>query len=186
MVTAMILVRNTAMRAGAVRQFAWSRYDGEKVQVWSTKNKRWVWIPATRELKAHLDGLTRKGPLVMLTATAGKTYTKRYFNEHWREDCGKLDAINEKAANGGEFVKTADLNFHDNRGTAATILAEAGATVPQIAEILVWSIEKTQRIVDTYMARRGVLAAQGIAKLEDHRDKLASQKAAKPASGRTA
>jgi integrase len=179
MVTAMILVRNTAMRAGAVRKFAWSRYDGEKVQVWSTKNKRWVWIPATRELKAHLDGLTRKGPLVMLTATAGKAYTKRYFNEHWREDCGKLDAINEKAA-------TADLNFHDNRGTAATILAEAGATVPQIAEILVWSIEKTQRTVDTYMARRGVLAAQGTAKLEDHRDKLASQKAAKPASGRTA
>ncbi len=78
----------------------------------------------------------------MLTATAGKAYTKRYFNEHWREDCGKLDAINEKAANGGEFVKTADLNFHDNRGTAATILAEAGATVPQIAEILVWSIER--------------------------------------------
>ena len=186
MVTAMILVRNTAMRAGTVRKFAWSRYDGEKVQVWSTKNKRWVWIPATRELKAHLDGLTRKGPLVMLTATAGKAYTKRYFNEHWREDCGKLDAINEKAANGGEFVKTADLNFHDNRGTAATILAEAGATVPQIAEILVWSIEKTQRTVDTYMARRGVLAAQGIAKLQDHRDKLASQKAAKPASGRTA
>jgi integrase len=72
MVTAMILVRNTAMRAGAVRKFAWSRYDGEKVQVWSTKNKRWVWIPATRELKAHLDGLTRKGPLVMLSATAGK------------------------------------------------------------------------------------------------------------------
>ena len=59
----------------------------------------------------------------MLTATAGKAYTKRYFNERWREDCGKLDAINEKAANGGEFVKTADLNFHDNRGTAATILA---------------------------------------------------------------
>jgi hypothetical protein len=56
----------------------------------------------------------------MLTATAGKAYTKRYFNEHWREDCGKLDAINEKAANGGEFVKTADLNFHDNRGSDHT------------------------------------------------------------------
>jgi hypothetical protein len=184
MVTAMILVRNTAMRAGAIRKFAWSRYNGEKVQVWSTKSKRWVWIPATRELKAHLDGLTRKGPLVMLTTT-GKGYSKRYFNDHWREDCDKLDAIN-KAANGGEFVKTAGLNFHDNRGTAATLLAEAGATVPEIAEILVWSIEKTQRIVDTYMARRGVLAASGIAKLEDHRDKLASQTAAKPASGRTA
>jgi integrase len=185
MVTAMILVRNTAMRAGAVRKFAWSRYNGEKVHVWSTKSGKWVWIPATRELKAHLDGLTRKGPLVMLTTT-GKGYTKRYFNEQWREDCDKVDAINAKAANGGEFTKTADLNFHDNRGTAATLLAEAGATVPEIAEILVWSVEKTQRIVDTYLARRGVLAASGIAKLEDHRDKLASQTAANAAPTRTA
>ncbi len=185
MATAMILVRNTAMRAGATRKFAWSRYDGEKVQVQSTKSGKWVWIPATRELKAHLDGLTRKGPLVMLTPT-GKGYTKRYFNDHWREDCDKVDSINEKAAAGGQFTKTAELNFHDNRGTAATQLAEAGATVPQIAEILVWSIEKTQRIVDAYLARRGVLAAQGIAKLEDHRDRLASQATAKPSSGRTA
>ena len=185
MVTAMILVRNTAMRAGAIRKFAWSRYNGEKVQVWSTKSKRWVWIPRHPRAAGALDSLTRKGPLVMLTAT-GKGYSKRYFNDHWREDCNKLDAINEKAANGREFVKTAGLNFHDNRGTAETLLAEAGATVPEIAEILVWSIEKTQRIVDTYMARRGVLAASGIAKLEDHRDRLASQTAAKPASERTA
>jgi integrase len=185
MVTAMILVRNTAMRAGAIRKFAWSRYNGEKVQVRSTKSKRWVWIPATRELRAHLDSLTRKGPLVMLTTT-GKGYSKRYFNDHWREDCDKVDAINAKVANGGEFTKTADLNFHDNRGTAATMLAEAGATVPEIAEILVWSIEKTQKIVDTYLARRGVLAASGITKLEHHRDKLAAQTGAKSPSGRTA
>lgn len=155
MVTAMILVRNTAMRAGAIRKFSWTRYDGQRVQVWSTKNKKWVWIPATRELKAHLDGLDRRGPLVILTTT-GKAYSKRYFNDHWREDADKIGV--------------ADLNFHDNRGTAATMLAEAGATVPEIAEILCWTIEKTQKIVDTYLARRGVLAAKGIAKLEDYRD----------------
>ncbi|MET4035294.1 hypothetical protein ABIC08_008888 [Bradyrhizobium sp. RT9b] len=28
----------------------------------------------------------------MLTPT-GKAYAKRYFNEHWREDCDKVDAI---------------------------------------------------------------------------------------------
>ncbi|MDA9539030.1 hypothetical protein ACM41_23280 [Bradyrhizobium sp. CCBAU 21362] len=61
----------------------------------------------------------------MLTPT-GRAYTKRYFNEH----SDKVDAINaETAANGknAEYVKTADLNFHENRGTAATLLAEAGA-----------------------------------------------------------
>lgn len=171
MVTAMILVRNTAMRAGAIRKFSWSRYNGQKVQVWSTKSKKWVWIPATRELKAHLDNLDRRGPLIMLTST-GKAYTRRYFNDHWRADCDKLDTANTAAPGAAtDQVKAADLNFHDNRGTAATMLAEAGATVPEIAEILVWSIEKTQKIVDTYMRRRGVLAANGIAKLEIYRDR---------------
>ncbi|KGJ71305.1 hypothetical protein LUI11_39425 [Bradyrhizobium diazoefficiens] len=72
---------------------------------------------------------TKAGALMMLTPT-GRAYTKRYFNEHWRKDCDKVDAINaETAANGknAEYVKTADLNFHENRGTAATLLAEAGA-----------------------------------------------------------
>ncbi|MGJ4928112.1 tyrosine-type recombinase/integrase [Bradyrhizobium sp. HKCCYLS2038] len=158
MQTAMILVRNTAMRASDIRKFAWTRYDGERVQIRSSKTGKWLWIPATRELKAHLDGLSRAGALVMLTQT-GKAYTRRYFNEHWREDA---DAVN-----------AGELNFHDNRGTAATLLAEAGATAPEIAEALTWTVDKAQRIIDTYLARRGVLASNAVAKLEDHRDRIA-------------
>jgi len=56
----------------------------------------------------------------MLTPT-GKAYTRRYFNEHWREDA---DAVN-----------AGELNFHDNRGTAATLLAEVGATAPDDFDI---------------------------------------------------
>jgi hypothetical protein len=156
MATAMVLVRNTAMRASDVRKFAWTRYDGQRVQIRSSKTGKMLWIPATRELKAHLDTLPRSGALVMLTPT-GKAYTKRYFNDHWREDAD--------AANAG------DLNFHDNRGTAATLLAEAGATAPEIAEALTWTVDKAQRVMDTYLARRGVLAANAIAKLEDYRDR---------------
>ncbi|WP_426615703.1 tyrosine-type recombinase/integrase [Bradyrhizobium sp. McL0616] len=159
MATAMILVRNTAMRAGDVRKFAWTRYDGQRVQIRSSKTGKMLWIPATRELKAHLDALPRTGALVMLTPS-GKAYTKRYFNDHWRED--------------SDAVAARDLNFHDNRGTAATLLAEAGATAPEIAEALTWTVDKAQRVIDAYLARRGVLAANAIQKLEDYRDKLSS------------
>ncbi|MEY9466329.1 hypothetical protein ABH973_006742 [Bradyrhizobium ottawaense] len=171
MATAMILVRNTAMRASDVRKFPWTRYDGQRVQIRSTKTGKLLWIPATRELKTHLDALkeTKIGALVMLTPT-GKAYSKRYFNEHWRKDCDKIDVINAAASN--DLVRTADLNFHDNRGTAATLLAEAGATAPEIAEALCWSVDKAQKIIDTYLARRGVLAANAIAKLEQYRNKL--------------
>lgn len=117
MATAMVLVRNTAMRAKDIREFAWTRYDGQRVQIRSSKTGKWLWIPATRELRAHLDGLTRTGALVMLTPS-GRAYTRRYFNEHRREDT--------------DAVGAGDLNFHDNRGTAATLLAEAGAAAPGI------------------------------------------------------
>lgn len=159
MTTAMILVRNTAMRASDVRKFAWTRFDGQRVQIRSSKTGKMLWIPATRELKAHLDALPRTGALVMLTPT-GKAYTKRYFNDHWRED--------------SDAVGAGDLNFHDNRGTAATLLAEAGATAPEIAEALTWTVDKAQRVIDAYLARRGVLAANAIQKLEDYRDKVAN------------
>lgn len=154
MATAMILVRNIAMRASDVRKFPWARYNGDQVQIRSSKTGKLVWIPATRELKAHLDALTRTGALVMLTPT-GKAYTKRYFNDHWREDA--------------DAVGAGDFNFHDNRGTAATLLAEAGATAPEIAEAMTWTVDKAQKVIDSYLARRGVLAANAIKKLEDYR-----------------
>jgi hypothetical protein len=158
MVSAMVLVRNTGMRASDIRKFPWTRYNGEQVQIRSSKTGKLVWIPATRELKAYLDPLPRTGALVMLTPT-GKAYPKRYFNQHWREDADKVGA--------------GDLNFHDNRGTAATLLAEVGATAPEIAEAMTWTVDKAQKLIDKYLARRGVLAANAYKKLEDHRDKIA-------------
>ncbi|MCP1763666.1 hypothetical protein [Bradyrhizobium japonicum] len=68
--------------------------------------------------------------------------------------------------------QSALANSHDNRGTAATQLAEAGATAPEIAEALSWSVDKAQKVmIDLYLARRGVLAANAIAKLEQFRDR---------------
>jgi hypothetical protein len=138
------------MRAADIRRFPWTRYDGERVQIRSQKTGKLLWIPATRELKAHLDGLDRRGALIILTPT-GRAYSKRYFNEHWREDANAVGAQ--------------DLNFHDNRGTAATLLAEAGATAPEIAETLTWTVDRAQRVIDAYLARPGVLAANAIESL---------------------
>jgi hypothetical protein len=45
-----------------------------------------------------------------------------------------------------------------------------------------WSVDKAQKTFETYMARRGVLTANAIQKLEDHRDKQAGN--AKEAANR--
>ena len=42
----------------------------------------------------------------------------------------------------------------------------------EIAEALTWTVDKAQRIIDQYLARKGILAANAIQKLEDHRDKM--------------
>ena len=52
------------------------------------------------------------------------------------------------------------------------MLAELGATAPEVA--MTWRVDKAQRIIDTYLARRGVLAAKAIQKLEACRDRQAA------------
>ena len=42
---------------------------------------------------------------------------------------------------------------------------------PRDPEALTWTVDKAQRVIDACLARRGVLAANAIAKLEDSRDK---------------
>jgi hypothetical protein len=38
---------------------------------------------------------------------------------------------------------------------------------------MTWTVDKAQKVIDLYLARRGVLAANAIQKLEDYRDKIA-------------
>ena len=38
---------------------------------------------------------------------------------------------------------------------------------------MTWTVDKAQKMLDTYLAQRGTLAANAIAKLEAHRLKIA-------------
>jgi hypothetical protein len=54
-------------------------------------------------------------------------------------------------------------------------MAEAGATVPQIASVSGHSIESTQRILETYLPRNRALAEIAITRLADYQ-KLAQNR----------
>jgi len=58
------------------------------------------------------------------------------------------------------------LQLRDLRRTAATTLAEAGCTIPEIAAITGHSIDKCQRIIDTYVIKTKTTAKTAIEKLE--------------------
>jgi integrase len=61
------------------------------------------------------------------------------------------------------------LHFHDLRGTAVTMLAEAGCTTPQIAAIMGHSLKTVTTILDKYLARTRALASEAVALFENAR-----------------
>jgi integrase len=136
-----------------LRKLPWSAYDGERISLVQGKRKRAVSIKCTAALKAHLDSLERRGLLILLTRT-GHAWTKRYLNEKWNESC--------RAAG----IAT-DLHFHDLRGTAVTMLAQAGCSVPEIAAITGHSLKDATSILETYLARTKQLADAGVVKFDE-------------------
>ncbi len=62
----------------------------------------------------------------------------------------------------------AGLHFHDLRGTAVTMLSEAGCSVQEVAAITGHSLAGAQKILDSYLSRTRHMAESAIAKLEKH------------------
>ena len=135
----------TGLRQGDLRQLPWSAYDGNSLTWQVTKRRKGdagvkLTIPCTRALRALLDSLPRRGPLIFMTIT-GRAWQKRYVARHF-------DDARAKASK--ELPEIADLHFHDTRGTAITMLAEAGASVPEIAAIT----EHQYSILEKYLPRK--------------------------------
>ena len=149
---ALILALHTGQRQGDLRKAAWSNYDGEGIRFHQSKVNRKIYVPCTPALKAMLDGTDRKATVILTTKT-GKAWQKRYFAEQW-DEASKVAGIT-------------DLHFHDLRGTAVTMLAEAGCSVPEIASITGHSLKSVHTILEKYMSRTRTLAKSAMAKFEN-------------------
>jgi integrase len=149
---ALILALHTGQRQGDLRRLAWSNYDGKFISIRQGKGGRRLALPCTKALREMLDQTPRTAA-VILTTTTGQSWTKDNFQKEWRK-------ASEKAG-----IK--DLHFHDLRGTAVTMLAEAGCTTPQIAAITGHNLKSVSSILERYLARTRVLASEAIARFEN-------------------
>ncbi|MCC7483036.1 MAG: tyrosine-type recombinase/integrase [Hyphomicrobiales bacterium] len=147
---ALILALHTGQRQGDLRRLTWASYDGQWITLKQGKSRfrTQVEIPCTAALRRMLDSIKRSG-LVVLTTRTGRPWTARYFSRQWEI---------ATAAAGIE-----GLHFHDLRGTAVTMLSEAGCTPQQIATITGHSLKSVTVILDKYLARTRHLAAAAIA-----------------------
>jgi integrase len=152
----------TGLRQGDLRNLPWSAYDGAAITWRVTKRRKGdagvkVTIPCTIALRSLMDSLPRRGPLIFTTAT-GRAWQKRYVAHHF---------ANARAKAAEAFPELVQLHFHDTRGTAITMLAEAGASVPEIAAITGHSYRTINSILEVYLPRTRHLAEMAMAKLEN-------------------
>lgn len=149
---ALILALHTGQRQGDLLKLAWSNYDRESISLRQGKGGRRLSVRCTRALKRMLDGMDQKATLILATTT-GRAWSARYFKAQW--------------AKASAAAGITDLHFHDLRGTAVTMLAEAGCSIPEIAAITGHTMKSVHGILERYMARTKALAGSAIDKFEN-------------------
>ncbi|WP_425419764.1 tyrosine-type recombinase/integrase [Oricola indica] len=149
---ALILALHTGQRQADLLKLSWNNYDGSTISLRQGKTNRRVDIKCTAALRRMLDGLDRDTNLVLTTKTK-LPWKARYFKAQW-EAATKAAGIS-------------DLHFHDLRGTAITLLAQAGCSTPQIAAITGHSLKTVTTILDKYLARTPALAEGAVMLFEN-------------------
>jgi integrase len=175
---ALILALHTGQREGDLLRLPWSSYRGDYIELRQGKARRHgkpaalIQIPCTAALRRMLDGMERVSTLILTTKT-GQSFKARYFAAMWDKAMTKA-GLQSVALPGSE--DPVDLHFHDLRGTAVTLLSEAGSTPQQIATITGHSLKTVYRILERYLARTRGLAEQAIFNFENSpRTKFANQ-----------
>ncbi len=156
---ALMIGLHSGLRQGDVISLRWDNFDGSDLCVSINKNirkgkaSRPVIIPCTTALKGMLNQMPRRSEYILCTTT-GVKFTSRHFGKQWQ-------AAYRKAGLGN-----VDLHFHDLRGTAVVLLAEAGCTIPQIAAITKHSLQTVTAILEKYLTRTRHLASTAICLFE--------------------
>jgi hypothetical protein len=153
MTTVFLLLQFTAQRPADVLKMAWPQYSGSAIRLRQQKTGTLLDVPVHPVLRDHLDGLKRLRSSLTIVTYRGRAVRYLRFNERFRRLCERAGI---------------DAQARDLRRTAMLRMAEAGATVPQIASVSGHSIEATQRILETYLPRNRALAEIAITKLADY------------------
>jgi integrase len=91
----------TGQRQGDLLRLPWSSYDGTHIRLRQSKTGRRIAMPAGAPLKALLDTIERRGPLI-LTNSYGRPWTSDGFRTSWSKICARAGV--------------SGLTFHDLRG----------------------------------------------------------------------
>ena len=165
----MDIAYHTGQRRGDILDMRPEQYDGVGISLVQSKTKKAVYIPCTKALKARLDAIPNLNDRARSVVTrTGEPMHFENFKSQWRRAFDAAFCRNEDDIG-------PDLHFHDLRGTAVTMLAEAGCTIPEICAITGHSLESASRILERYLSLTKQLAHSAIKKLNAHQAKQATR-----------
>jgi integrase len=134
----------TGLRQTDLLSLTWSQINDLAIErpTGKSKGRRTALVPLYRDLRAFLATLPKVSQTV-LTNSRGRPW--QGFGSSWNKAM-HASGLNERG-----------LHFHDLRGTAATRLFMADLTVREIAQILAWTEDRVERIIDRYVKRDEIL-----------------------------
>lgn len=167
---AMILAIHTGQRYGDLIRLRWSDFDGGTIRLKQNKTEARVTIPCTGALRRMLEATPRAGPFI-LTREDGRPWHTEKDDKALAKAWHSRMEVSGFYPNGWENMAKAEkrecLRFNDMRGTAVTLLSEAGATIPQICSITGHTLQSATRILARYLAMTDALSSAAIRLFEN-------------------
>ena len=127
-------------------------------------------VPCTAALRQMLDTAPRSGPFILTQADGRPWHTERddkALSKAWHAHMAAAGFYPRPFEEMTAAERRAHVQFRDMRGTAVTLLSEAGATVPQIVAITGHTMQSAHRILERYLARTSALSAAAILHFEN-------------------
>jgi integrase len=146
----------TGQRQGDLLSLKWTTYREGAFTFRQRKTGKQMFVPLVPEAQKLLDGIRARGVVSthVLCSPRGRPWDEGNFRRRFIE-------TRERAGIRG-------LTFHDLRGTAITVLAEAGCTVPEIAAFTGHGLKYVAAILEKYLPITKGQALNAAAKLANH------------------
>jgi integrase len=134
----------TGLRQADLLKLTWQQISDLAIErpTGKSRGRRVALVPVYGELRIFLRGIPRTGSTVLVNSR-GQPW--KGFGSSWNKVMRSSGLHNR------------GLHFHDLRGTAATKLFKANLTIREIAQILAWSEDRVERLIDRYIKRDEIL-----------------------------
>lgn len=166
----LILAIHTGQRYGDLIRLRWSDYDGTSISLVQSKGKVRVNVRCSAALKAMLDATPRLCPFILARADGRPWFTEKddkALAKAWRARMEAAGFYPKPFEDLTKEEKAGYLHFHDMRGTAVTLLFEAGATMPQVCAVTGHTLTSANRIIEKYLARTAAMSSAAILAFEN-------------------